>query len=76
MTACRYPSKVQYPDEAAALRQLKSYKRTAKDNKKRVNQMHVYACPDADHWHMGHDRFRRTKLAFPASILPVIKSHN
>lgn len=70
---CRYPSKVAYLDEDAARRQLKGYKATAKDNKKRINAMHVYKCPDADHWHMGHDRFRRTRLHFPASIQPVAK---
>ena len=62
--ACRYPGKVPFDDEASALRALKAQKRNGKENKKRLNTLHVYLCPDAPHWHIGHDRMKRGKLAY------------
>ena len=71
LTPCRYPSKFRYT-EAEALATVKEMKRTKKnENKKRLNTLHAYQCPGADHWHIGHDHFKRTKLDAPASILPV-----
>lgn len=71
LTRCRYPGKVRFPDEPAAVRTLKSMKASGKENKKLLNRLHAYLCPDGDHWHIGHDHLKRTKLDAPASIQPV-----
>lgn len=65
---CRYPHKVQHLTEADARAQLKHFKETGHANKKRKNLLHVYRCPDGNHWHVGTDRYKRTRLHYPASI--------
>jgi hypothetical protein len=75
MSACRYVGKFQYRDEDDALRQVRLVKRTKKgENKKQLNRLHAYPCPDGGHWHIGHDRFKRGKLDSPASIAKIGES--
>ena len=73
VVVCRYAHKVPFFSEADAVFQVKKMKATSHANKKLVNRLHAYRCPDdaVEHWHIGHDRFKRTKLAYPASIQAV-----
>ena len=55
VTPCRHRQKQSYPTLEAAEFELRDYKRTAKANKKLINRMQVYRCPDGPHWHLGHN---------------------
>ena len=52
VVTCRYAHKVPFFSEADAVAQVKKIKATSHANKKVLNRMHAYRCPDdaVEHW--------------------------
>lgn len=58
---CRYHQKIPYRTFEDAQAQLKCLKRDSTRNKKLVNRLHCYLCPDGPHWHIGGDKLKRQR---------------
>ena len=57
---CRSPWKIPYRCRADALAHVADLKLNKRGNKKLLNRLCAYPC--VDHWHVGHDRYKRVPM--------------
>ena len=58
---CREPWKVRYVVKSDAIRNIQDIKRNKHENRKVANRLGAYPC--GDHWHIGHNRYKRMPMA-------------